>query len=81
MVSALQDKGVNLLEEFLFDHAVQAPWEEDPRLRTDQSPEQLAMQIVRELLLHRMHQVGWAVRGLLAHSLARYRLWSVCEGI
>ncbi|CAI5963641.1 unnamed protein product [Closterium sp. NIES-65] len=56
MVSALQDKGVNLLEEYLFDHAVQAPWEEDPRLRTDQSPEQLAMQIVRELLLHRMHQ-------------------------
>ncbi|CAI5519686.1 unnamed protein product [Closterium sp. Naga37s-1] len=85
MVSALQDKGVNLLEEYLFDHvraspalpspltchatmpwsrampwAMQAPWEEDPRLRTDQSPEQLAMQIVRELLLHRMHQVGWA---------------------
>ncbi|CAI5486348.1 unnamed protein product, partial [Closterium sp. Naga37s-1] len=56
MVSALQDKGVNLLEEYLFDHAVQAAWEEDPRLRTDQSPEQLAMQIVRELLLHRMHQ-------------------------
>ncbi|CAI5961789.1 unnamed protein product [Closterium sp. NIES-64] len=56
MVSALQDKGVNLLEEYLFDHAVQAAWEEDPRLCTDQSPEQLAMQIVRELLLHRMHQ-------------------------
>ncbi|CAI5488441.1 unnamed protein product [Closterium sp. Naga37s-1] len=75
---AEQGQGVNLLEEYLFDHvraspcpappcshlsrmgvifyAVQAAWEEDPRLRTDQSPEQLAMQIVRELLLHRMHQ-------------------------
>ncbi|CAI5529092.1 unnamed protein product [Closterium sp. Naga37s-1] len=37
--------------------AVQAPWEEDPRLCTDQSPEQRAMQIVRELLLHHVHQV------------------------
>lgn len=37
--------------------AIAGPWEEDPGRRTDQAVEELAMQMVRQALLNRLHQV------------------------
>lgn len=57
MVSAWKGgKGVDQLRDYLKDCAPEAAWEEDPRRSTDQSVEEVALLMVREALLDKLHE-------------------------
>lgn len=56
MISGLKGSGVRDLEKYLRGLAVLRPWEEDPSQTTTQSQSQLALEIVRECILDRVHQ-------------------------
>lgn len=56
MISALTGSGVKDVENYLMNEAVLRPWEEEPNPLNEETTKTLSMEIVREHLLHRVHE-------------------------
>ncbi|MCO5547382.1 hypothetical protein L7F22_000831 [Adiantum nelumboides] len=56
MVSALSGSGVSDIASYLMDQAVLRPWEEEPGPLNEETIRTLAMEVVREHLLDRVHE-------------------------
>ncbi|KAK9156166.1 hypothetical protein Sjap_003646 [Stephania japonica] len=69
MISGLKGSGVKDLTEFLMEQAFKRPWDEDPTTMNEDIMRNVAMEVVREKMLHHIHQeipyslehrlVGW----------------------
>ncbi|OEL38136.1 GTP-binding protein ERG [Dichanthelium oligosanthes] len=56
MVSGLKGKGVKDLVQYLMDQAVRRPWEEEPTVMTEEVMKTISLEVVREKMLHHIHQ-------------------------
>ncbi|KAL6843162.1 hypothetical protein ACP4OV_026875 [Aristida adscensionis] len=56
MVSGLKGKGVKDLVQFLMDQAVRRPWDEEPTVMTEEVMKTISLEVVREKMLHHIHQ-------------------------
>ncbi|KAJ1267750.1 hypothetical protein BS78_07G081700 [Paspalum vaginatum] len=56
MVSGLKGKGVKDLVQYLMDQAVRRPWDEEPTVMTEEVMKTISLEVVREKMLHHIHQ-------------------------
>ncbi|XP_062196547.1 GTP-binding protein ERG-like [Phragmites australis] len=56
MVSGLKGKGVKDLVQYLMDQAVQRSWDEEPTVMTEEVMKSISLEVVREKMLHHIHQ-------------------------
>ncbi|AQK40989.1 GTP-binding protein ERG [Zea mays] len=56
MVSGLKGKGVKDLIQYLMDQAVRRPWDEEPTVMTEEVMKTISLEVVREKMLHHIHQ-------------------------
>ncbi|KAK9133811.1 hypothetical protein Scep_013339 [Stephania cephalantha] len=56
MISGLKGSGVKNLTEFLMEQAFKRPWDEDPAAMNEDVMRNVAMEVVREKMLHHIHQ-------------------------
>ncbi|WVZ94545.1 hypothetical protein U9M48_040425 [Paspalum notatum var. saurae] len=56
MVSGLKGKGVKDLVQYLMDQAVKRPWDEEPTVMTEEVMKTISLEVVREKMLHHIHQ-------------------------
>ncbi|CAI9109000.1 OLC1v1008728C4 [Oldenlandia corymbosa var. corymbosa] len=56
MISGLKGSGVKELTQYLIEQAVEKPWEEDPFTLTEEIMKRISLEVVREKLLHHVHQ-------------------------
>lgn len=56
MISGLKGSGVKDLVQYLMDKAVKRPWDEDPTAMSEEIMKNIALEVVREKMLDRIHQ-------------------------
>ncbi|KAJ1698064.1 hypothetical protein LUZ63_006576 [Rhynchospora breviuscula] len=56
MISGLKGAGVKDLEQYLMDHAAKRPWEEEPKVMTEEVMKNISLEVVRERMLDHIHQ-------------------------
>ncbi|KAJ3698519.1 hypothetical protein LUZ61_002224 [Rhynchospora tenuis] len=56
MISGLKGSGVKDLEQYLMDQAVKRPWEEEPKVMTEEVMKNISLEVVRERMLDHIHQ-------------------------
>ncbi|XP_031475087.1 GTP-binding protein ERG [Nymphaea colorata] len=56
MISGLKGSGVEDLTHYLMEQAVKRPWDEDPTSLNEEFLKSLSLEVVREKLLHHVHQ-------------------------
>ncbi|RCV29614.1 hypothetical protein SETIT_6G026400v2 [Setaria italica] len=56
MVSGLKGKGVKDLVQYLMEQAVRRPWDEEPTVMTEEVMKTISLEVVREKMLHHIHQ-------------------------
>ncbi|AQK50159.1 GTP-binding protein ERG [Zea mays] len=56
MVSGLKGKGVKDLVQYLMEQAVRRPWDEEPTVMTEEVMKTITLEVVREKMLHHIHQ-------------------------
>ncbi|KAJ4754874.1 GTPase Era [Rhynchospora pubera] len=56
MISGLKGAGVKDLEQYLMDQAVKRPWEEEPKVMTEEVMKNISLEVVRERMLDHIHQ-------------------------
>ncbi|KAL8139748.1 hypothetical protein V2J09_005769 [Rumex salicifolius] len=56
MISGLLGSGVKDLSEYLMEQAVKRPWHEDPFVMSEEVMKNISLEVVREKLLHHVHQ-------------------------
>ncbi|KAK4711530.1 hypothetical protein R3W88_006043 [Solanum pinnatisectum] len=55
-VSGLKGAGVKDLTKYLMEQSVKRPWDEDPLVMSEEVMKNISMEVVREKLLHYIHQ-------------------------
>lgn len=55
-ISGLKGAGVKDLTEYLMEQSVKRPWDEDPFVMSEEVMKNISMELVREKLLHYIHQ-------------------------
>nr|XP_009619099.1 GTP-binding protein ERG [Nicotiana tomentosiformis] len=55
-ISGLKGAGVKDLTQYLTEQAVKRPWDEDPLVMSEEVMKNISMEVVREKLLHYIHQ-------------------------
>lgn len=55
-VSGLKGAGVKDLTKYLMEQSVKRPWDEDPFVMSEEVMKNISMEVVREKLLHYIHQ-------------------------
>ncbi|RLM62117.1 GTP-binding protein ERG [Panicum miliaceum] len=56
MVSGLKGKGLKDLVQYLMEQAVRRPWDEEPTVMTEEVMKTISLEVVREKMLHHIHQ-------------------------
>ncbi|MCD7453613.1 hypothetical protein HAX54_021556 [Datura stramonium] len=56
MISGLKGAGVKDLTKYLMEQAVKRPWDEDPFVMSEEVMKNISLEVVREKLLHYIHQ-------------------------
>ncbi|CAO2189336.1 unnamed protein product [Urochloa humidicola] len=56
MVSGLKGKGVKDLVQYLMEQAIRRPWDEEPTVMTEEVMKTVSLEVVREKMLHHIHQ-------------------------
>ncbi|RLN05428.1 GTP-binding protein ERG [Panicum miliaceum] len=56
MVSGLKGKGVKDLVQYLMEQAARRPWDEEPTVMTEEVMKTISLEVVREKMLHHIHQ-------------------------
>ncbi|XP_043688733.1 GTP-binding protein ERG [Telopea speciosissima] len=56
MISGLKGSGVKDLTQYLMDQAVKRPWDEDPIILSEDVMKNISLEVVREKMLHHIHQ-------------------------
>ncbi|KAJ8549820.1 hypothetical protein K7X08_033527 [Anisodus acutangulus] len=55
-ISGLKGAGVKDLTKFLMEQALKRPWDEDPLIMSEEVMKNISLEVVREKLLHYIHQ-------------------------
>ncbi|XP_058072194.1 GTP-binding protein ERG [Magnolia sinica] len=56
MISGLKGSGVKDLTEYLMEQALKRPWDEDPTILNEDIMKNISLEVVREKMLHHIHQ-------------------------
>ncbi|KAF5192704.1 Gtpase era [Thalictrum thalictroides] len=70
MISGLKGSGVKDLTQYLMEQAVRRPWEEDHVLMTEDVMKNISLEVVREKMLHHIHQ---EIPYVLDHRLVQWK--------
>ncbi|CAN6463264.1 unnamed protein product [Victoria cruziana] len=70
MISGLKGSGVKDLTQYLMEQAVKRPWDEDPTSLNEEFLKSLSLEVVREKLLHHVHQ---EIPYVLEHRLVDWK--------
>ncbi|PIA37670.1 hypothetical protein AQUCO_03000312v1 [Aquilegia coerulea] len=70
MISGLKGSGVKDLTQYLMEQAVKRPWDEDHVLMTEDVMKNISLEVVREKMLHYIHQ---EIPYVLDHRLVQWK--------
>ncbi|KAK1269404.1 GTP-binding protein ERG [Acorus gramineus] len=56
MISGLRGSGIKDLTQYMMEQAVKRPWDEDPTVMSEDMMKNISLEVVREKMLHHIHQ-------------------------
>ncbi|KAK1304467.1 GTP-binding protein ERG [Acorus calamus] len=56
MISGLRGSGIKDLTQYMMEQAVKKPWDEDPTVMSEDMMKNISLEVVREKMLHHIHQ-------------------------